>query len=223
MSSRNYYVVLGVASTETDRGIRAAFRELAKRHHPDRVGPAGAAPFREIKEAFDVLGDPRRRRDYDEREALAAMHSRDGFVRELSLRHDLAEARPSGEEVFSRLARNFTGVRVPKGERPRELAVDLALSPEEARAGARVRLGVPVFAPCDRCAGRGCFACHGQGTKEHERPMTIDIPPLSGGGTTFVVPLTGLGIHNVFLNVRVRVDRDLEPPEGRARDPRANP
>jgi DnaJ-class molecular chaperone len=66
MATRNYYVVLGVASNETEQGVRAAFRDLAKRYHPDRVGPSGAGPFREPAEAYEVLGDPARRRQYDE-------------------------------------------------------------------------------------------------------------------------------------------------------------
>jgi DnaJ-class molecular chaperone len=222
MASRNYDDILGVASTETDQGIRAAFRDLVKRNHPDRVGPSGVASFRDIKEAYDVLGDPRRRREYDddlrEREQIESrareVPPRDGFARELSLRHDLGDVRPSRDEMFSRFARNFTGVNLPKGERPMELTVDVALSPEEARAGTRVRLGVPVFLACGRCGGRGCFACHGQGTRELERPVNVDVPPMSGSGTTFVIPLSGLGIHNFFLNVRVRVDRAVEPSEG---------
>lgn len=208
MSTRNYYVVLGVASTETDRGIRAAFRDLAKKHHPDRVGPSGAGSFREINEAYEVLRDARRRREYDD--ALA--DPRERFVRELSMRHDLVGARPSVEELFGRLARNFTGVNVPKGERPFELGVDVALSPEEARRGTQLRLAIPLFASCPRCAGRGCFACRGQGTREVERPVKVDVPPMSGAGATFVVPLSGLGVHNFFLHVRVRVHRSVEAP-----------
>lgn len=223
MASRNYYVVLGVASTETDQGIRAAFRDLARRHHPDRVGPSGVASFRDIKEAYDVLGDPQRRREYDA-DLRARAESTElegqprqghkGFVRELSLRRDLADVRPSRDEMFSRFARNSTGVNVPKGERLMELTVDVALSAEEARAGARVRLGVPVFLRCAHCEGRGCFTCQGQGTREIERPVNVDIPPMSGSGATFVIPLSGLGIHNFFINVRVRVDRAIEPSEG---------
>jgi hypothetical protein len=41
--------------------------------------------------------------------------------------------------------------------------------------------------------------------------MNVDIPPMSGSGASFVVPLSGLGIHNFFLNVRVRVDRTVDP------------
>lgn len=220
MASRNHYVVLGVASSETDQGIRAAFRELAKRHHPDRAGPSGAVPFREITEAYEVLGDPRRRRAYDHRlrqleeDRDRAEPSAPELVRELSFRRDLEAVRPSAEEIFRRFARNFTHVGVPKGERPLELGVDVALSTEEAARGAHVRLRVPVAIPCARCRGRGCVACDGHGSSMDERPVIIHVPPMTGTGATFVVPLTGFGIHNFFLGVRVRIDPTLGPPAG---------
>lgn len=215
MASRNYYVILGVASNETDEAIRAAFRDLAKRHHPDRAGSAGAAAFREIAEAYEVLGDPRRRRAYDDTIAGISPPRFAGRapnpVRVLSLRSDLQSGRPSREELFARLARNFTRVGVPKGESLLELNVDVALSPEEAGRGTRVDLLVPIFWPCNGCGGRGCAACDGQGTSADERPVSVDIPPMSGSGSTFVLPLSGLGIHNFFLSVRVRVDPSVEP------------
>jgi molecular chaperone DnaJ len=208
MASRNFYVVLGVASTESGEGIRSAYRDLAKQLHPDHVGPGGAAPFRELTEAYDTLRDPLRRRQYDE-----SLRTRQG-ERRISMRHDLAEVRPSEEAMFGRFARNFGGVGGPKGERVEELDVEVAISKEEAERGTRVRLGVPVFGRCGVCRGRGCTACGWQGVTEAERPVTIDVPPMTGGGTTFVMPLAGLGIHNFYLRVRVRVDRAIEPTSG---------
>lgn len=212
MSSRNYYVVLGVASNETNQGVRAAFRDLAKRYHPDHVGPAGARSFREVAEAYEVLGDPARRRQYDE--ALRQQHSdvrRGPMAREVSIRRDLADARPSEEALFERFERNFTREAAPKGEGVEELKVEVAVSPEEARRGARLRIGVPVFARCTRCGGHGCPGCDGNGTVEGERPIAVDLPPMSGKGTTFVLPLAMLGVHNFYLCVRVRVDKATEP------------
>jgi DnaJ-class molecular chaperone len=212
MASRNYYVVLGVASNETEQGVRAAFRDLVKRYHPDRIGPGGAAPFREVAEAYEVLGDPERRQAYDDslRPAPVARNAVT-LVRNVSMRRDLADARPSEDSMFSRFERNFTGVGVPKSEGVEELNVEVAISEEEATRGARVRLGVPVFAPCLVCRGRGCNICGWTGMSEGERPVTIDVPPMSGRGTTFVMPLAGLGIHNFYLRVRVRVDKATEP------------
>jgi DnaJ-class molecular chaperone len=213
MASRNYYVVLGVASNESDQGVRAAFRDLAKRYHPDRVGAAGAVPFREVVEAYETLGDPERRNDYDESLRTPRESPPVGLERGLSLRRDLAEVRPSKDALFARIARNFTGVGASKGERVEELTVEIAISEEEAGRGTLARLGVPVFGRCSRCTGSGCAACHGHGVVETERAVSIDIPPMSGSGTTFVMPLSGLGIHNFYLHVRVRVDRATEPRE----------
>ena len=214
MAKRNYYVVLGVASDETDQGVRAAFRDLAKRYHPDHVGPDGAGAFREVAQAYEVLGDPARRREYDEslRQPLPRA-PRERLVRDVSTRRDLVDVRPSEEALFGRFERNFTQA-VPGGEGVDELDVEVAVSPEEAGKGARLRIGVPVFARCPRCAGRGCTGCEGKGTVEGERPVAVDLPPMSGKGTTFVLPLDRLGVHNFYLRVRVRVDRATEPQGG---------
>src|SRR5215510_13630254 len=65
---KDYYSTLGVAKTATDKEIKQAFRKLARKHHPD-VNPgdkAAEAKFKEINEANEVLGDPEKRRKYDE-------------------------------------------------------------------------------------------------------------------------------------------------------------
>ncbi len=64
---KDLYAILGVAPTASQEEIKRAFQKLAKLHHPDLglgKDPTGAV-FREIAEAYEVLGDPDRRRDYD--------------------------------------------------------------------------------------------------------------------------------------------------------------
>ena len=64
---KNHYRVLNVDLTADDTTIKAAFRRLAFRYHPDRAKNArGARRFQEIREAYEVLSDPERRREYDE-------------------------------------------------------------------------------------------------------------------------------------------------------------
>src|SRR5688500_12251475 len=68
MEFRDYYATLGVAKTASEKEIKQAFRKLARKHHPDvNLGSSGAeAKFKEINEAYEVLGDPDKRRKYDE-------------------------------------------------------------------------------------------------------------------------------------------------------------
>ena len=56
---KNYYVVLGVHRGENAKGIRAAYKDLAKQFHPDRIGEQGNKTFQEISEAYQTLQTPK--------------------------------------------------------------------------------------------------------------------------------------------------------------------
>src|SRR5206468_500082 len=68
MDFKDYYATLGVAKTATEKEIKQAFRKLARKHHPD-VNPGDKSAegrFKELNEAYEVLGDPAKRKKYDE-------------------------------------------------------------------------------------------------------------------------------------------------------------
>jgi DnaJ-class molecular chaperone len=80
MEFKDYYSTLGVAKTATDKEIKQAYRRLARKHHPD-VNPgdkSAEAKFKGINEAYEVLGDPAKRKKYDELGANWRMYEQAG-------------------------------------------------------------------------------------------------------------------------------------------------
>jgi DnaJ-class molecular chaperone len=230
MATRNHYAVLGLPRTESAAGIRAAFRDLVKPYHPDRARVEHANRFREVVEAYRVLGDPEVRRAYDEDlrrlEQGAAVRVRRGrptaggwvepepLVPEpLDVFGAPEEIRPSFDALFERMLRNFTGRGVPKAERAEPITCQVVLTPEEAVRGGVLPIRFPVFEPCPSCGGSGhtmvfpCLDCGASGIVEALATVRIRIPPGVRSGSRFTAPLAGIGIRNLVLEVLVRVGR----------------
>src|ERR1700752_2056145 len=80
MEFKDYYATLGVAKSATDKELKQAFRKLARKFHPD-VNPgdkSAESKFKEINEAYEVLGDAAKRRKYDELGANWRMYEQAG-------------------------------------------------------------------------------------------------------------------------------------------------
>jgi curved DNA-binding protein len=80
MDFKDYYQTLGLSKTATDKEIKSTYRKLARKHHPD-VNPgdkAAESRFKEINEAYEVLGDPEKRKKYDELGANWRMYEQGG-------------------------------------------------------------------------------------------------------------------------------------------------
>jgi len=221
MERKTYYMILGVSRTESPSGIRAAYRDLAKRLHPDIAGEQATRAFQEATEAYDVLSDPQRRRRYNDElereedgEVVVVRRDRPGpIVRDpVSILGHPESIRPSFEAMFDRFLRNFTGLRVPKSERLEGMNFEVLLTPEEASRGCMVPIGIPVFSRCPECGGSGkdwlypCFFCQQQGMIETEQLVRVQVPPMARSGSVFELPLQGLGIHNFYLRLHVFVE-----------------
>src|SRR5947207_4228259 len=74
MAEKDYYAVLGVPASATQDEIKKQYRKLAAKHHPDKNpnDPKAAERFKEISEAYQVLGDAQKRKQYDDMRRLGA-------------------------------------------------------------------------------------------------------------------------------------------------------
>lgn len=230
MPSKDYYVILGVPPDESAAGIKSAYRDLARRYHPDRAGPESTPRFQELAEAYNVLSDRARRSDYDARRRRLSVEPVDVAVRRArprapvepldeaapaamgwSIMDDFLSAYAARDAVFDRFRRSFTEALRPKAGRVDTLNLGIHMTRDEARRGAEVTFGVPIFEPCRRCHGSGrvgaypCTRCGQSGWIELEQPVTLHVPPMVRDGALFQVPLTGLGMEDVRLRILIRV------------------
>lgn len=226
--TKDYYLVLRVRPNASHDEIRSAFRQRALEVHPD-VSGSGSDPFIQLQEAYSVLGNPRRRAEYDrEAENFPVHHrptaaspqrsraeplkpaARRSPARDISVFGSFDSFTPSFDELFDRFWGNFEDATRPKAERPENLVIDLPLTPAEALTGGYVRLGVPLPLTCHTCGGQGeiggylCWRCQGQGSVVEEFPVSLSYPPMRQDRVVQVA-LNDLGVHNLFLTVRFRV------------------
>jgi molecular chaperone DnaJ len=155
MVEQDYYELLGVPRGADDASIKAAYRRLAKEHHPDRHNGCTdkEAQFKAINEAYDILKDPQKRAAYDRFGKAAFQNGGNG--------HDpFAEAGFNGfSDIFSSIFGGFMDPRAQQNAaRGADLRYDLELSFEEAFTGVERTITVQAMATCERCNGRGCLS-----------------------------------------------------------------
>jgi molecular chaperone DnaJ len=154
MVEQDYYELLEVQRGADDAAIKAAYRRLAKEHHPDRKNGCkeSEARFKAINEAYDVLKDPQKRAAYD-RFGHAAFRNGGGG------QDPFGGAGFEGfSDIFSTIFGDFMDPRGARQNAARgaDLRYDLELTLEEAFTGAEKTITVEALAKCETCRGRGC-------------------------------------------------------------------
>jgi molecular chaperone DnaJ len=216
---KDYYIVLGVSRSADVHRIKKAYRTVAKRYHPDvSQTPESKQRFQEIREAYETLTDEGKRKRYDEELA------RQGSSVSITKVPETIERRRSVfdemDSVFSPVDDFFSGFLPGFFDRERRMEKDLyleaVLSPEEASRGGLFPIIVPVIEPCTRCSKRGiweeffCPVCWGYGRIRSEREFSLSIPPNVKHGTEIRLSMEDIGLRDVYLNVVVFIDPDLE-------------
>ena len=181
---KDYYASLGVPKTATAAEIKKAYRKLARQHHPDanKGDAASEEKFKEISEAYDVLSDETKRKEYDEARTLFAGG---GFRMPRGgggggVPFDLSDLFGGGGggggggigDIFTTI---FSGGRRTSqaGRRGADAETEVTLSFDDAARGVTVPLQLAATGPCPTCHGSGakpgtsarvCPRCEGTGS-----------------------------------------------------------
>lgn len=176
MNKRDYYEVLGVSKEADEKEIKSAFRKLAKKYHPDvSKEPDAAEKFKEAQEAYAVLSDESKRKQYDQygHAAFDQMNGGAGFDFSdfdfSDIFGDLfGSAFGGGFGGFGGFGGGGSGRSRARRGADRLMRVDLTF--EEAVFGCKKKINIDVYEECDECDGKGgkgektCSTCHGSGT-----------------------------------------------------------
>jgi molecular chaperone DnaJ len=197
MASRpDYYATLGVDKKATPEEIKKAYRKLARQYHPDRNpgDKQSEARFKEISQAHDVLGDPDKRKQYDQGSGPFAtgpggFGGFGGF--------DAGGMGDILSNLFGGAAGGTRGRSQPRAERGRDLEAEVSISFGQAVAGAQIPLAVPTATTCSTCNGTGakpgtqpsvCPRCQGRGVETEGQGMfSISQPCGRCGGSGTII------------------------------------
>jgi molecular chaperone DnaJ len=169
---RDYYEVLGVARGANEEEIKKAFRRLARQYHPDVNKEKGAEDrFKEINEAYEVLGDAQKRQAYD-RFGHAGVGAGAGGGSPFEGFGGFGSFSDIFEQIFATAAGASGATRRATSQRGADLRYELTLTFEEAVRGCQKEIEIPRWESCSNCHGSGaqpgtntarCTACQGTG------------------------------------------------------------
>lgn len=168
MSKRDYYEVLGVGKSASGDEIKKAYRQLARKYHPDVNKAADAeSKFKEVKEAYDVLSDSQKKSTYDQFGHVDPNQGAGGF--------ENADFGGFGD-IFDMFFGGGGQRRNPNApKRGADLQYTMEIEFKEAVFGKETEVRIPRTEDCDTCNGNGakpgtrpqnCSTCGGSGQQE---------------------------------------------------------
>ena len=198
MAKRDYYEVLGVIKSTSPEDIKKAYRKSALKYHPDKNkgDKASEDKFKEASEAYHVLSDKKRRKNYDQfgHAAFEGGPGRGGFEN-----FNFSQFSTSFSDIFEDFFEGFGETRGRRQGRSssfrgEDLRYDLSISLEDAYHGKKHEINFSSSEKCGRCDGYGgepgskpvsCSMCGGQGrVRSSQGFFTIQqtCPECSGSG-----------------------------------------
>lgn len=235
MNYKDYYQILGVPKNAPEKDIKSAYRRLARKWHPDANPESqkdAEEKFKDIQEAYEVLGDPEKRRKYDvlgpnwQKAAQQADQQRRYRNAQQETFFDFGNgegAGPSGfsdffDMFFSGVGRRQTPQQTGFAQRGQDLETTIELTLGDAYKGGKKSVSLQLEDICPRCHGTGtnrgslCPQCHGTGRLVTTKKFEVTIPKgISEGQRIRLAGQGGSGINgapngDLFLIVKLVED-----------------
>jgi molecular chaperone DnaJ len=178
-TKKDYYEILGVNRNASQEEIKAAYKKLAKKYHPDISKDKNTEEkFKEVLEAYSVLSDPQKRANYDQfGHAAEGFQGFKGFGDFTGF--DFSGMHFDFDDLFSSFGfGDIFGSRKKKPRKGIDLRFDLNISFEEAAFGTKKEIEIERIEECDKCNGIGseerdgliaCPQCNGTGFQTHSQ------------------------------------------------------
>jgi molecular chaperone DnaJ len=222
---RDFYAVLGVERDASQEDVKRAFRKLALKLHPDqnKDDPRAEQKFKEAAEAYDILGDPEKRSQYDQFGHAAFAQGGVGAGRHFTNVDDIFEA--FGDVFGGSIFGDLFGRRTGGARRGRDLKIVLDLALEEIDQGTSKTVALKRLEACASCKGSGaragtgptvCRACGGRGQIHRSQgffTMAAPCPQCRGAGKVIESPCVackGQGRTQNKADVRIQVPAGVE-------------
>lgn len=205
--SKDYYKILGVKENASQDEIKKAYRSLSKQYHPD-VNPDGKETFQSIAEAYDNIGDEKKRQQYD-----------------LQRKSPFGNMGSDFGDIFDLFNRGYNPFAGQRRQRAPDKVVVMNLSPFESFLGVTKNINYQRRESCGVCNGQGgdrvtCVTCQGRGAVQHQFDLGGSIhiqnttcPSCQGNGYVLAkrcFTCNGNGFKTGLNSIKVDIPRSVD-------------
>ncbi|RLI44884.1 molecular chaperone DnaJ [Candidatus Bathyarchaeota archaeon] len=230
---RDYYEILGIEKAASKDEIKDVYRKLAMKYHPDRNKASEAEEkFKEISEAYAVLSDDQKRRQYDTlgHAGFDQHYTSEDIFRGADFSSIFRDIGFGFSDIFGSIfGGGFGGGFRERSNRGQDLAYNLTITLNEAATGTEKQIRIPRTEKCDICSGSGanpgssvktCPTCKGEGKVKHMRKSSfatfVQVVPCStcrGKGKTIEKPCNncrGSGLVRKRRQISVKIPKGID-------------